>query len=47
MAFSEIAEFIGASAGVAIAVVAIVVTVGGFMAIARMGTGVRPSAHKK
>lgn len=47
MAFSEIAEFIGASAGVAIAVVAIVVSVAVFTAIARLGNGVRPFTDKK
>lgn len=47
MAFSEIADFIGASAGIAIAVLALVVTVAGFTAIARMSNRARPSADKK
>ena len=47
MAFSEIAEFISASTGIALAVVALVVSVGVFAAIARMGNSVRPSADKK
>jgi len=47
MAFSEFAEFIGASAGIVIAVVAIVVTLAVFTAIARMGSGARPSADKE
>lgn len=47
MAFSEIADFIGAYAGFVIAFVALVLTVIGFMAIARMGSGARPSADKK
>lgn len=47
MAFSEIADFIGANAGFVIAAVALLLTVVGFMAIARMGTGARPTAGKK
>ena len=47
MAFSEFAEFIGASAGIAIAVVAIVVTLAVFTAIARLGSNARPSPDKK
>ena len=47
MAFGEIAEFVGASAGIAIAALALVVTVAGFTAIARMANRARPSADKK
>ncbi len=47
MAFSEIAGFIGAFAGVAIAVVALAVSVAVFTAIARLGNGVRPFTNKK
>ncbi len=47
MAFGEIAEFFGASAGFAIAALAVVVTVGVFTALARIGNGVRTSTDKK
>ena len=47
MALVEIAEFLGASAGFAIAALAVVVTVGVFTALARMGNDVRTSTDKK
>ncbi|MDE2970393.1 MAG: hypothetical protein OXT51_09890 [Chloroflexota bacterium] len=47
MAVSEVAEFVGASAGFAIAAVGIVVAVVGFFALARMGNRARPSPGKK
>ena len=47
MAFVEIAEFLGASAGFAIAALAVVVTAGVFTALARIGNGVRTSTDKK
>ena len=47
MALNEIAEFIGASAGIALAVLAVVVTVGVFMAIARAGSRARPTVDKE
>ena len=47
MAFGEIAEFLGASAGFAIAALAVVVTVGVFTALTRMGNGVRTFTDKK
>ena len=47
MASGEIAEFLGASAGFAIAALAVVVTVGVFTALARIGNGVRTSTDKK
>ena len=47
MAFSEIAGFVGASTGIAIAVLGIVIAVVGFIAIARLGNRARPSPGKK
>ena len=47
MALGEIAEFVGASAGIALAALALVVTVAVFTAVARMGNRARPSADKK
>ena len=47
MALSEIAEFIGASAGILIVAGGIAVIVVGFLAMTRLGARVRPSPGKK
>ena len=47
MAISEVAGFITGFAGLAIAALAVVVCVGVFMAIARLGNSVRPSPDEK
>ena len=47
MAISEVAGFITGSAGLAIAALAVVVCVGVFTAIARLGNSVQPSPDEE
>ena len=47
MAFGEITEFIVSSAGLALAAVAVVITLAVFAAIARLGNSARPTTDEE
>lgn len=47
MAIGEVVEFISSAAGLAIALLAVVVCVGVFTVMARMGSSARPSPDEK